>query len=242
MKFKTSITNVSADGGEVVRGEELSELIRGKSFTETIFLVLLGKLPSENEKKMFDAIFTAEIDHGPAVASAMNARVSVSAGNSVHTALASGILALGDRHGLATEASMKFLYDNIGISDLSGFLSSMKSEKKYVAGIGHKIFTDRDPRATALFAVAKETGIFGKYCEFMLLVCKKINSASSRLLPINVDGAVAAILCDMGIDTRLGKGIFIIGRVPGLIAHIHEEMVNDVGIRRMDQENVEYKA
>ncbi len=240
MKFKTSITNITKDGEEFIRGEKLSNLIKEKSFTETIFLILLGKLPNESERKMFDAIFTAEIDHGPAVASAMNARVSVSAGNSVHTALASGLLALGDRHGLAIEGAMQFLYDHIDVDDLSGFIAVMKLQKKYVAGIGHKVFNDEDPRATALFGVAKETNFFGKYCEFMLRVHEEINVTASKQLPINIDGAIAAILCDMGVDARLGKGIFIIGRVPGLIAHIHEEVVNDVGIRRMDQEDVEY--
>lgn len=242
MKFKTSITNITPEGKEFIRGQKLTDLIANHTFTQTIFLILFGKLPSENEERMMNAIFTSEIDHGPAVASAMNARISASAGNSVHTALAAGVLGLGSRHGLPTEDAMKFLYEHVDTDNLPELLATMKANKQYVAGIGHKVFTTEDPRATALFTIAKETSIYGKHCEFMQRVHEEVNKNSSKELPINVDGAIAPILCDMGVDYKLGKGMFIIGRVPGLIAHIHEEQSNDVGIRRIPPEEIEFVA
>ncbi|MBI2990281.1 MAG: citryl-CoA lyase [Candidatus Magasanikbacteria bacterium] len=239
MRFKTSITRIE-EGKEIIRGHELRDLVRENNFSESIYLILKGKLPNKQEARMFDAILTSVIDHGPGVASAIAARVSASAKNSMHTSLAAGILSFGDRHGVASGAAMKFFYDHIKDSDLEATLKSMKEKKEYVPGLGHKLFQKEDPRSTTLFEIAKETGIFGSYCVFALAVSEISNRLSSKMLPLNVDGAIAAILCDMGFDYRLGKGIFMIGRVPGLIAHIYEETLNDEGIRRIPEEQIDY--
>ena len=57
---------------------------------------------------------------------------------------------------------------------------------------------------------------------------------------INVDGAIAGVVSDMGFDYRLGKGFFIIGRVVGLVAHIFEEIVREKPFRRIAEEEIEY--
>ncbi len=239
MKFKTSITNIDVNGLETVRGHALGDLIQRKTFTESIFLVLRGRLPVPQEQKMMDALFTAVIDHGPATSSALCARISASAKNSMHTALAAGVLGFGDRHGVAVEAAMKFLVDHSDDADLPLLVKTMKEQKQYIAGFGHKVLSV-DSRSAALFSVAHETGWYGKYCELIHTLHREINAISSKPLPINVDGAFAAILCDMGFDMRLGKGIFMIGRIPGLVAHIFEEMSDDQGIRRLEESEIQY--
>lgn len=239
MRFKTAITHITDDGREIIRGNNFEQLIEQKTFPEVIFLLLLGKLPNEKELKMFNACLVAAIDHGPGTASALTARISASAKNSMHTSLAAGILGLGERHGLAIEGAMKFFQENIGEADLSGFLKKMKEQKKYAPGFGHRVLAV-DGRANTLLHIAKENGFFGQYCEFALQVHEELNKISSKPLPINIDGAMAAILCDMGVDPRLSKGIFMISRVPGLVAQIYEEMVNDEGMRRLENDDIEY--
>ena len=157
----------------------------------------------------------------------------------MHSSLAAGILGFGERHGVALEAAMRFLYENEMVENLSEFLAERKVQKKYAPGFGHPVL-EVDPRAQALFAIAKEEEIFGKYCEFSERVHTEINNQSSKKLPVNVDGAIAAILCDMEFDAGLGKGIFVIGRMPGLVAHVVEEVNSAVGIRRMSQNDIEY--
>lgn len=241
MKFKTSITQI-ADSGEIIRGKKLDTLVKKQSFVSVIFLLLFKRLPKKNEEVLFNAIFTSVIDHGPAISSTLNARVSVSAGNSVHASLAAGILGFGDRHGMAIEAAMNFFYQHITEKDLPAKIKELKEKKVRVPGFGHKIFTDTDPRAVTLFSIAKKHKIAGKYCAFAIAIQKVLNRISSKPLPLNIDGAIAAILCDMDLDARLGNSIFLIGRVPGLLTHIYEERTNDVGIRRLDEEDVEYQA
>jgi citryl-CoA lyase len=239
IKFKTSITNITPDGTEIIRGKNLEDLMRGQSFSETIFFLLFQKMPSEKEKKMWDALLVAAIDHGPGTASALTARISASAKNSMHTSLAAGLLGLGERHGLAIEGAMRFFKDNKDTSDLSGLLKQMKDQKKYIPGFGHKVLTV-DSRALTLLEIAKEQGYFLEHGEFALKVREELNSSSSKPLPINIDGAMAAILCDMNVDVRLAHGIFMIARVPGLVAHIYEETVSDEGIRRLEEGEIEY--
>lgn len=240
MKFETAITHITESGEEYIRGKKLTTVMQEHTFTEAIALILFGYLPSEKEKKMLDAILTAEIDHGPGTASAMGARISASAKNSVHTALAAGILCMGERHGIAVEAVMSLLYSIEDKEHAASMLAVMKQDKKYVPGLGHKVFTTEDPRATMLFSVAKDVGIFGVHCEHLQYIHSKVNEVASKPLPINIDGAIGAILCDMNIDQKLGQGIFLIGRIPGLIAHIKEEQEHDVGIRRTETSNIVY--
>jgi citryl-CoA lyase len=51
---------------------------------------------------------------------------------------------------------------------------------------------------------------------------------------------MAAILLDMGFPWQMATGFFVIARVPGLVAHICEEMTGDAGIRRLDSSEEEY--
>ena len=239
MKFKTSITDIQ-NSEEIIRGEKLESLVSNHSFVETILLILIGKLPTDKEKRMLDAILTSVIDHGPGVASAMTARISASAKNPLHASVAAGLLGFGERHGMAVEGSMEFLLATKGERNLAGKVKDLKEQKVRIPGYGHKVFTDKDPRAETLFALARELDIFGEHCQLAHDIHRELNAISSRPLPINVDGALASILCDMGFDSKLGNGIFLIGRLPGLIAHIIEENNSGEGIRRMEKDEVEF--
>ncbi len=239
MHFKTAITHITDDGKEIIRGNNFDELIEHKTFSEVIFLLLMGKLPNEKELNMINAFLVAAIDHGPGTASALTARISASSKNSMHTSLAAGLLGLGERHGLAIEGAMKFFQENIGAADLASLLKQMKEQKKYAPGFGHRILSV-DNRANTLLDIAKKNNFFGKHCEFALQVRDELNKISSKPLPINIDGAMGAILCDMGVDSRLSKGIFMISRVPGLVAQIYEEMCSDEGLRRLESDEIEY--
>lgn len=238
MRWSTSISHIK-DGKELIRGYDLKELIHKKSFVEVIFLVLKGELPNEKETRMMNALFAAAIDHGIGVSSAMTARTVVSTGNSLHTALAAGILSMGTLHGSAIEGAAKFFQENADEQDVEALVKRLKEQKVRIAGYGHKIL-DHDPRSEALFEIAKETDFYKKHCVFAEALHKALNAVSSKKLPLNVDGAMGAIISDMGFDWRIAKGFFIIGRVPGLAAHVYEELMSKNGLRRLDEEEVEY--
>ncbi len=239
MKWQTNITNVN-NGHEIIRGKKLSDLIQKNTFTESIFLIWRGRLPNANETKMLDAILTAGIDHGTGTASAMTSRIVVSAQNSMHVALSAGILAMGERHGGAIEKAAKFFVENINNKNLKQTVRDLKDKKIRLAGFGHAVLTE-DERSTVLFSLAKELGFFQEACQVAVNVLEELNNISSKKLPLNIDGAMGAILADMGFAPEMMKGVFITARVPGLVAHIYEETKNDAGLRRLDESEIEYR-
>ena len=238
MKWETAITNVK-NGQETIRGKKLSGLIKNNTFTETIFLIWRGRMPKTNETKMMDAMLTAAIDHGTGTASAMTARIVASAKNSLHTALTAGILAMGERHGSAIENAAKFFIANKNNKNLVQTVKDLKDKKVRLAGFGHAVL-ERDERAEALLSLAKKFNFFKTVCQVAVTTQKELNKISSKPLPLNIDGAMGAILADMGFDANMMKGIFITARVPGLVAHIYEEMTNDAGLRRLHEDEITY--
>lgn len=239
-KWKTRIT-LNTKEETYIRGYPLTQMIGTLSFSESIYLLLKGELPSESEKKMFDAIFTAVIDHGVAPPSTVALRNIISGGNPLHVGVATGVLAFGDYHGGALEDAMKFLQeytkDEEDIDGLAEKLAKKIVEEKWkVSGFGHKYYKDFDPRSKKLLTLAKELGFYGKHCELAVALEGAIFKIKGKKLVLNVDGAIAAITSDMGFDWRLGKGFFIIGRIPGLVAHAYEELTEGVVFRRLDEE------
>jgi citryl-CoA lyase len=240
MKIKTSITDIR-NGREFVRGQDLSVLMKEHSFTEVIFIILRGSLPTAEETKMMDAMLVAAIDHGPGTASGQVARIVASAKNSMHVSVAAAILAMGERHGSAIEGAGEFFQEHSNTENIEALVGDLKLKKLRVPGFGHP-FLEVDERSRLLFGMARELGFYGVNCTFAERFHEEINRQSSKKLALNIDGSMGAILSDMGFDHRMMKGVFIIARVPGLVAHIYEEEMNDVGIRRMDQGDIEFVA
>ncbi len=241
MQWKTAISQVNQNH-EIIRGYDLQELVMKKSFVEIIFLILSGELPTAAQTRMLNAMLGMMIDHGVRIGSTVAARMVNSLGNKMHTSVVAGLLGLGgDRHGGALESAGQFFQEHIELDQpgLKQLVERLKMEKIRVPGFGHRIFT-HDKRADTLLAIAKETGLFGKYCHFALAVGEELNKISSKVLPLNMDGVNAAILSDMGFNWRMMTGFFMIGRTPGLVAQVYEEMMSGEGLRRLEETEEEY--
>ncbi len=233
MQWETSISDVH-NGKEVIRGQHLHDLITHQSFVEAIFLILKGELPTPAEAHVLNAMLVAGIDHGIGTASAMTARIVASSKNDLHTAIAAGILSMGERHGGAVEGAAEFFRDHAGEIDIDGLIALLREKKVRIPGYGHAVLST-DDRSAVLLSIAKEQKLYGKYCAFAEAVHDALNRQSSKKLPLNIDGAMAAILLDMGFDPATARGIFVIARVPGLVAHVIEERNSDTGLRRLNE-------
>lgn len=235
--YKTAITT-HKDEKVYVRGKDLIGLSAKISFADAIYLILKGELPDEKTGKLFSAMLTISIDHGIEPSSVVAARNIYSAGSPVQAAVAGGVLAFGEYHGGAIEAAMENFY---GYADKSAglLIDDLKASDKRVAGFGHRLYKGDDPRTVKLVEIAKETGFEDKYVKFAQSVALEFKKRE-KSLPLNIDGIIAAILCEMGFDPKVGKGIFIIARVPGLVAHVVEEATREKPVRRLTEEEVEY--
>jgi citrate synthase len=241
--WQTGITKVEPNK-LVTRGYRQDELIGKVPFSHVVYMLFKGDLPDEKTGKLFDAMITASIDHGPTPPSAQAARIVCSGGVPLPTAVAAGLMAVGDYHGGAIENAMNILYGLVEKKDKEGksiqkvaeeTVKEFRDKKKRMPGLGHRIHTD-DPRTKKLFSMAGDLGIAGDHIKMLEAFKEEFGKATGKDLPINVDGALAALACDMGFDYRLGKALFLMGRIAGLVAHVHEEKTRERPMRKFDPE------
>jgi len=114
----------------------------------------------------------------------------------------------------------------------------MKEAGERMPGFGHRYHT-KDPRTARLFELAREAGVDGAHMKAARAVEKSFADAK-KALPINVDGAIGAILADLGMNPAAFNGIFMIARTPGLVAHVIEEQTREKPMRRIDPVNHGY--
>jgi citrate synthase len=217
-------------------------------FSDAIFLALTGSYPTEGVSKVVEAVLVSSIDHGATPPSTLAARTAASTGAPLNAAIAAGILTINAHHGGAVEDSMKFFYTAVARCDSEGIsvaecaellAAELKQSRKRAPGYGHRVHTD-DPRTPRLMQVAQANGVAGRYCEFSAAFRAALAASTGRDLPLNVDGAIAAVLCDLGLPTEIANAFFIMARVPGLVAHIMEERTREKVMRRISPVDVEY--
>jgi citrate synthase len=240
MKWATKITKVEPNH-LVTKGYRQEDLIGNKSFSEIVYLILKGELPSKKHGFMMDCILSACIDHGVTPPSSIASRVVASGGVPLPTAVAAGILSIGDAHGGAIEKGAKFLQEGIlrmkaekiSVDRIAKILvKESRENKKRILGFGHRIHSS-DPRTLRLFSIADNMNISGNHIALSKSIEVELENSLGKRLPINVDGAIAAITSDMGFDWKLGKAFFLIGRTVGLTAHVYEEQTEFKPMRKL---------
>ncbi len=241
--WKTSITDIGP-GKINVRGYPITDIMEKLSYAETVYLILKGELPGKAEAELMNAILVSSIDHGASPPSVLGTRTVVSGGNSLNAAIAGGVLVIGDTHGGAIEQCARLLQEWAGRGEdinqvASGLVNWLKTNKKRMPGYGHRVHK-KDPRTAKMFEIAERHGYSGRHIELCRALEAALAESLGKQLPINVDGAIAAVISDMGFDWRLGKGFFIISRVPGLLAHAYEEMTRERPMRKLGPPPFDY--
>jgi citrate synthase len=247
MRWKTSISKIEPNR-IVTKGYRQEDLIGNVPYASVVYLLLRGMLPSKEHGRMMDAILTACIDHGVTPPSSIASRTVASGGVPLPTAVAAGILSIGDAHGGAIEKGAQFLQEGIVRMKKEGhsvdamadiLVKESGDQKKRIPGFGHRIHT-QDPRTKRLFLLADELRITGDHLCLSKAIQTALETSQGKPLPINVDGAIAAIISDMGFDWRLGKAFFLLGRVAGLTAHVYEEQTQEKPMRQMFSIDYDY--
>jgi citrate synthase len=218
------------------------------SFGRVVYLVLTGEMPTEAQGKLMDAILVSSVDHGATPPSALAARTVASGGAPLTTAVAAGIMTINQHHGGAIEGCMRVLLEAVVRQEQGGgsaegvakqLLAEFRAQKKRIPGYGHRVHTN-DPRAQRLFALAEELGLAGPYVAMARALRAAMLESLGRDLPLNVDGAIATVLCEMGFPPELGNGLFAISRTVGLVAQVHEEKTRERPMRRIHPTAHEY--
>ena len=222
-----------------IRGYDVTALMTRASFTDTVFLLHRARLPEAGERQLLDAILVAVADHGSGAPSCATARLAASGNRqSLSAAVAAGILAIGDEHGGAGSACMELIEAGVALAAKDGIsiedaarkvVKDAKADKKRLPGLGHRVHST-DPRTRVLFDMAREYGLAGNGIAFM----EALELAGREILkplPINIDGALAAVLSDLQFPAAFGKLVFIVGRVAGITAEVAEEYTREKAMR-----------
>jgi len=235
----TSITKIEPNRVSI-RGYDIANLMGRISFGQAVFLILRGDLPDERVGRLMDALLVASIDHGATPPSALAARTVASTGAPLSAAVAAGIMSINEHHGGAIESSARTLAEVVekqiaGSSWEDAALAVIKEYKasgRRIAGFGHRFHT-ADPRTKRLFEIAREASVDGSYLHAATAL-EKAFASIGKALPINVDGAMGAVLAELGFDPAMMNGLFMIARSAGLVAHVYEEKIRMKPMRKID--------
>lgn len=224
-----------------LRGYPVAEVIENLSYSGIVWLMITGELAGPWQERLLNAALVAGVDHGPQAPSIAAARMAATCGVGLSQAVATGVNLLGDVHGGAGEQCMQ-MFAEMHRACASGADSSAvaadvvakyRAEHRYLPGFGHQVHT-RDPRRDPLLSLVGEAAAAGAVSGDYLVLAEALEAelaASSRPLPLNIDGATAVIYSELGLDPPLGKGLFALSRSVGLLAHAYEQSLQGERIK-----------
>ncbi len=232
--WRTEIIEMSP--GEIrFRGYAIEELIGNISFAQMIWLMLRGELPTKEQSSLLEIALVAGVDHGPQAPSIAIARMSATCGVGLNNAMASALNVLGDVHGGAGEQAVE-LYTQIidentqevGLraTTESALKRFFETGQKFVPGFGHR-FHPVDPRAPRILKLMEDAAqkgvVSGEFVAVASQIEKSIEHIKGKRIPMNIDGATAVVLAELGFPAPLARGIFCLSRSLGILSHAWEQ-------------------
>ena len=215
----------------VVRGLDLADLIGNVSLGDFAFLELKGRLPSAEESKVFNAITITLVEHGMTPSTIAARLTHLGAPEALQGAVAAGLLGMGDRFGGPAEEVARMLQESLRdvgedadlLTLAEGIVARQREAKRAVPGLGHPIHKPIDPRTPRLFEVAAANGFSRRYVELIQAVAEEATRSFGRELTVNATGAIGAIASELGFPWQICRGLAVMARAIGLVAHLQEE-------------------
>jgi citrate synthase len=234
---RSSAISSSNEDTILVRGRDLcGELIGHVSFTDHIWLLVTGRMPTEAQRRLLDATLVAIAEHG-LVPSVQASRMTLAAApEAMQGAVAAGILGCGSVILGAAQNAGQLLHE-VATRAASGSMEAAarqtvqeyRDAQRSIPGYGHPLHKKADPRVVRLFEVAAAAGCRGRYCEAAQTVERVLPTVTGKPLVMNVSAAIPAVLLDAGFPLDALRGVPILARTASLIAHLLEEQSRPIG-------------
>jgi citryl-CoA lyase len=247
--WQTSVSDVE-EASVYIRGYDLGQIIGEVSFASCTFLLIRGRLPSPGESKMMEAVLCSVLDYSLKKPGTVAARYCVSGNPSMVAGLATAVLSAGE-YTLAPDSGGAFIASTYADFRNSGepldvaadrIVSGLRANGQRVPGFGHPNFRFVDPRAKKLKDIAQANGVWGDICDWYEAIHTAfIKQANKPDLVINEVGMLAAILSQMEFSPAEMTGLALISTMPGVVAHISEELTSKTRIRTVPDHDVAYE-
>lgn len=228
----TSSIGSIQDGIYHLRDNKITTLMETGDWLGTIALALVGRSLEAHERPLISACLIASIDHGMAPPSAQVTRIIASSGKPLADSVAGGMLTFGPRHGNAASAASQWLRERVAEGqDIKETVRLALEKGGRLMGFGHPEY-EIDPRAQTLATLVRAHMPAYPHMEYALRVAEELTIQKGKPLPLNVDGAIGAVIADLGWPAELADALFLISRTIGLSAHALEEIATAKTYRR----------
>jgi citrate synthase len=214
-----------------VRGRDLCRDLIGKvDFTHYFWLLVTGHAPDARQLVLANAVLVAIAEHG-LVPSVVAARMTFAAApEAFHGAVAAGLLGCGSVVLGSAEVAGQFLSGLVeNATSAEEGVRALRAARKPIPGFGHPQHAGGDPRANLLLRLAAEQGSEGAHIAKLREIEAAVPAVLGRSLPINVNGAIPAVMLDAGFPLAALKGISLLARTASLIGHLQEESERPIG-------------
>ena len=249
--WSTSIIDIHP-GKIAIRGYPIEQLIGNVRFPDMIWLMLRGELPTRAQSELLEAAMVPGVDHGPHAPSIAISRMAVSCGLPVNGAMASAVNVLDDVHGGAGQQCMELYLEIDAEAGVEGDLQRAtetvlqrrrEASTTIVPGFGHR-FHPIDPRTEPLFALVDRAVVAGvvrgRFAAIGRAVEAVLRKGKSRPIPMNIDGITAVVFCELGFEPELGRGLFVLSRSVGILAHAWEQKQQGARIKGPMPKEIDY--
>jgi citrate synthase len=207
---------------------------RSLNHAANLLWMLKGKKPSEDTAQLIDRDLVLHAEHG-SNASSFAARVVVGTEANLHAAITAAIAALsGPAHGGAAEDVMKMAEEIGDPARAAEYVRTKRKAGEAVTGFGHRVYRAEDPRARHMRAgVQKLSQEMGepRWYEILQAVVQAMAPYARHGVNVNVDFYSGVVYHLLGIPRDLFVPVFAIGRVPGWVVQVLEQIENNILIR-----------
>ena len=225
-----------------VAGRDLPSEVMGRlTLTELTYLLVTRREPTPGQRRILDAVLVSLADHG-LTPSALAARLTYTgAPEALQGAVAAGLLGAGSVFLGPTGDTAQFLSDALvgataplddeTLRELAaGAVAQRRAAGSKVPGLGHPVHKDTDPRTPRLYELAAAEELLGPHLRLLEHVAVANEEQSGRHLPVNGAGAAGAALVDIGVPPIAVRGVVLVARTAGLVAHLVEEAARPLGM------------
>jgi citrate synthase len=197
------------------------------TFSEALFLIVTGRTPTAGEARVFDACLVILMDHGITPTALVARLVEDSVPDDIQVPIAAGILMVGNKFAGTMAGTARLLAEGVRHAEprawAAGVVASHNAAKRRIPGFGHPHYHPDDPRATRVLEIADEARVGGRYVQLLKVLGEEIDRAAGKHVTLNVTGAIAAVLGEIGFPMEVVRGVTVVARAGGLIAHVLEE-------------------